>query len=109
MIAGIVSLLLCLTMQTGVASWGYFGGHVVSRWPRGTVLTVCGNVGCRTAHSWGYGPAKWTGRLVDLDVTVFRDVCGWEGKGLCRVSVWTSVRPTLQSYQAYSERKSIAQ
>jgi hypothetical protein len=77
---------------TGEASWGYgFKGHVVTRYPRGTVIRVCGPIGCTPkVRSWGYGPAKWTGRIADLDVHVFEHVCGPRSIGTCqvRLEVW---------------------
>jgi len=77
---------------TGEASWGYgFKGHVVTRYPRGTVIRVCGPIGCTgKVRSWGYGPAKRTGRIADLDVNVFEDVCGPRGRGVCDITleVW---------------------
>lgn len=77
---------------TGEASWGYgFHGHVVTRYPRGTIIRVCGRLGCTgRVRSWGYGPAKYTGRIADLDVGVFENVCGPRGMGVCqiRLEVW---------------------
>ena len=77
---------------TGEASWGYgFKGNVVTRYPRGTVIRVCGRLGCTgKVRSWGYGPAKRTGRIADLDVAVFENVCGPRGMGVCqiRLEVW---------------------
>jgi hypothetical protein len=76
----------------GEASWGYgFKGNVVTRYPRGTHIRVCGKLGCTgVVHSWGYGPAKYTGRIADLDVNVFEDVCGPRSIGVCqiRLEVW---------------------
>lgn len=77
---------------TGEASWGYgFYGHVVTRYPRGTRIRVCGPIGCtKVVKSWGYGPAKWTGRIADLDVGVFENICGPRSRGVCEVTleVW---------------------
>lgn len=72
---------------TGTASWGYFSGHVVTRVPRGTPITVIGPLGSWSGKSWGYGPAKWTGRIVDADREVFRLLCGDPSKGLCTVTL----------------------
>lgn len=72
---------------TGIASWGYFSGHVVTRLPRGTPITVTGPLGSWSGKSWGYGPAKWTGRIVDADREVFRLLCGDPSKGLCTVTL----------------------
>lgn len=76
----------------GEASWGYgFKGNVVTRYPRGTHIRVCGPLGCTgVVHSWGYGPAKYTGRIADIDVNVFENVCGPRSIGICniRLEVW---------------------
>jgi hypothetical protein len=72
---------------SGIASWGDFGGHVVTRLPRGTSIFVAGPQGGWTGTSWGYGPAKSTGRIVDLDRQVFAAICGSPSKGLCRVTL----------------------
>lgn len=74
--------------MTGTASWGPFSGHVVTRLERGTPIKVCGKLGCWSGKSWGYGPAKWTGRIVDLDVAVFEDICAPRSVGLCRVTLY---------------------
>ncbi len=73
----------------GEASWGYgFKGHVVTRYPRGTIIRVCGPIGCTgKVKSWGYGPAKYTGRIADLDVHVFEAVCGPRSAGICRITL----------------------
>lgn len=76
----------------GEASWGYgFKGHVVTRYKRGTIIRVCGPLGCTgKVRSWGYGPAKSTGRIADLDVHVFEDICGPRSIGVCdiKLEVW---------------------
>lgn len=75
----------------GEASWGPFSGHVVTRYPRGTIVRVCGKLGCTgRVRSWGYGPAKYTGRIADLDVHVFERVCGPRWRGVCQITlqVW---------------------
>ena len=72
----------------GIASWGDFGGHVVTRLPRGTRIAVVGPLGTWHGRSWGYGPAAYTGRIVDLDREVFRDICGDPViLGLCTVKL----------------------
>lgn len=73
---------------SGTASWGDFDGHVVTRLPRGTSIVVVGPTGTWRGKSWGYGPAKWTGRIVDLDVLVFEDICGPRSQGLCQVTLY---------------------
>lgn len=73
---------------SGIASWGDFGGHVVTRLPRGTRIEVVGPHGTWRGVSWGYGPAKWTERIVDLDRSVFNDLCGNPViLGLCKVTL----------------------
>jgi len=76
----------------GEASWGYgFYGHVVTRYHRGTIIRVCGPIGCTgKVASWGYGPARYTGRIADLDVRVFERVCGPRSIGVCDITleVW---------------------
>ena len=74
---------------TGEASWGYgFHGHVVTRYARGTVIRVCGRIGCTgKVLSWGYGPAKRTGRIADLDVRIFENVCGPRSMGVCTIKL----------------------
>lgn len=71
----------------GEASWGYFGGHVVTRLPRGTRIEIVGPLGRWRGVSWGYGPAKWTGRIADLDKEVFRSVCGSPSRGVCNATL----------------------
>lgn len=95
MIAAALALVLTVTpptpppvvQTTGVASWGPFSGHVVTRYPRGTSIFVRGPLGGWTGVSWGYGPAASTGRIVDLDVTVFEMICGPRSLGLCHVTL----------------------
>lgn len=72
---------------SGTASWGDFDGHVVTRYPRGTPIKVCGQRGCWTGLSWGYGPQASTGRIVDLDVHIFENICAPRGIGLCTVTL----------------------
>jgi len=79
------------TAVSGIASTygpGYTG-LTASRWPRGTVLRICGPAACVTRTTNDYGPAKATGRLLDLDVPTFETVSGrvWT-VGLVRVVVW---------------------
>ena len=76
-------------IRSGEASWGPFKGHVVTRYPRGTAIRVCGRLGCTgITRSWGYGPAKYTGRIADLDVRVFEHVCGPRSIGVCKIKLF---------------------
>jgi hypothetical protein len=61
---------------TGRATWGHFGGRVITRLPKGTQIRVCGPHGCWTGVSSGYGPAPADGGLVDLDAAIFERICG---------------------------------
>lgn len=85
--AALIALSGLLHSVSGVASWGYFDGHVVTRLPRGTTILVTGPLGSWAGKSWGYGPAKWTRRVVDLDASVFRAICGSLSRGLCHVKL----------------------
>lgn len=62
--------------ERGLATWGHFGGTVITRLPPGTHIRVCSTLGCWEGVSAGYGPAPGGGHLVDLDAAVFRLVCG---------------------------------
>jgi len=67
---------------TGRATWGEFGGAVVTRLPQGTRIRICGRLGCWAGVSTGYGPTASGGNLVDLDAAVFRRICGPLGVGV---------------------------
>lgn len=83
----LAALLVAMHVTIGVASWGDFDGHIVTRLSRGTPVSVCGPVGCVHGRSWGYGPGA-PGRIADLDRELFRLVCGDPRLGLCRVALW---------------------
>lgn len=83
----LVALVLATYVTIGTASWGDFSGHIVTRYQRGTHVHVC-VTRCVVGRSWGYGPASWTHRIVDLDRRLFRRVCGDPSRGLCRVALW---------------------
>ncbi len=84
----VAALVISTSVVVGTASWGDFSGHIVTRYPRGTHVTVCSKAHCVTGRSWGYGPARWTGRIVDLDRRLFALVCGPPRLGLCTVALW---------------------
>jgi hypothetical protein len=67
---------------TGLATWGDFGGAVITRLPPGTRIRVCGSLGCWEGVSSGNGPSAGGGNLVDLDAGVFQSVCGPLGTGV---------------------------
>jgi hypothetical protein len=64
---------------------------VVTRWPVGTPIRVCGTDSgrCWQGYSFGYGPAPsvFPERIADLDVNVFARLCGDPGRGICYVTV----------------------
>jgi rare lipoprotein A (peptidoglycan hydrolase) len=61
---------------SGRASWyRWRAGNCASRTiPRGTVVTVSSNARVGTCRVGDYGPAAWTGRIIDLDATVFEQL-----------------------------------
>jgi outer membrane biosynthesis protein TonB len=67
---------------TGLATWGDFGGAVITRLPPGTSIRICGSLGCWEGVSSGNGPSAGGGNLVDLDAAVFQRVCGPLGTGV---------------------------
>jgi hypothetical protein len=67
---------------TGLATWGDFGGAVITRLPPGTPIRICGSLGCWEGVSSGNGPSAGGGNLVDLDAAVFQRVCGPLGTGI---------------------------
>jgi hypothetical protein len=67
---------------TGLATWGDFGGAVITRLPPGTRIRVCGSLGCWEGVSSGNGPSAGGGNLVDLAAGVFQSVCGPLGTGV---------------------------
>lgn len=77
--------------QTGTASWYYYGGTPTAAhrdYPKGTNLLVTNN---STGASIvvvvnDYGPALWTGRIIDLNSVAFSAIAPL-GQGLCEVTV----------------------
>lgn len=75
---------------TGYASF-YDNGTTAMRLPRGTVVRVCGDGGCILRTINDYGPAKGTGRIIDLYRHDFFQICGcgsWSGTTKVTVSVY---------------------
>jgi hypothetical protein len=66
-------------VEEGLASTygpGY-DGLTASRWPRGSVLRICGPSRCVTRTTNDYGPSlRFPTRIVDLDVPTFELTCG---------------------------------
>jgi hypothetical protein len=68
--------IVYLRHVSGRATWGHFGGAVVTRLLPGTRIKVCGRLGCWEGVSSGYGPSQNGGNLVDLDTAIFRRING---------------------------------
>lgn len=60
----------------GEASFYDFGTTAMRDVPRGTTIVICGNGGCIQRVVNDYGPAKWTGRIIDMYRPDFFQVCG---------------------------------
>jgi hypothetical protein len=96
----IIAILLALSFLgtpeplRGFASWvrpSLGPAYLAARMPKGTVLRVCGALGCATRTVTDYGPSKrlHPDRIVDLSRFDFARVCGHpETLGTCRVRVW---------------------
>jgi hypothetical protein len=66
---------------SGIASF-YSNGTTAMRLPRGTVIVVCGAAGCLERVVTDYGPAAYTGRVIDMYKPDFFAICGcgsWSG------------------------------
>src|SRR4029079_13341221 len=66
---------------SGTASF-YSNGTTAMRLPRGTVIVVCGAAGCLERVINDYGPAAYTGRIIDMYKPDFFAICGcgsWSG------------------------------
>jgi hypothetical protein len=72
---------------SGTASF-YDNGTTAMRLPRGTVIVVCGAAGCLERVVNDYGPADWTGRVIDMFRPDFFAVCGCDAwSGLTEVTI----------------------
>jgi hypothetical protein len=60
----------------GEASFYDFGTTAMRDVPRGTTVVICGNGGCVQRVVNDYGPAKRTGRIIDMYRPDFFAVCG---------------------------------
>jgi hypothetical protein len=66
---------------SGTASF-YNNGTTAMRLPPGTVIVVCGAGGCLERVINDYGPAAYTGRVIDMYKPDFFAICGcgsWSG------------------------------
>jgi len=61
---------------TGAASFYDFGTTAMRDVPRGTTIVICGNGGCIQRVVNDYGPAKRTGRIIDMYRPDFFAICG---------------------------------
>ncbi len=76
--------------MTGYASF-YDFGTTAMRIPRGTRVVICGAGGCVERVINDYGPAKFTGRIVDMYRPDFFAVCGcgwWSGTTTVTIRVY---------------------
>ena len=60
----------------GAASFYDFGTTAMRDVPRGTTVVICGNGGCIQRVVNDYGPAKRTGRIIDMYRPDFFAICG---------------------------------
>lgn len=86
----------------GIASWvapKWGRDYLAMRLPRGTRVTLSGPGGTWHAVVNDYGPARRTGRIADIAVGRWEDICGVpRSLGLCRVTAVITRRdasPTL--------------
>ena len=74
---------------TGYASFYDNGTTAMRTVPRGTTIVICGAGGCIQRVVNDYGPAAWTGRIIDMYRPDFFAICGcgsWSG------TTWVTVR-----------------
>jgi hypothetical protein len=62
--------------MTGYASFYDFGTTAMRDVPRGTTIVICGAGGCIQRVVSDYGPAKSTGRIIDMYRPDFFAICG---------------------------------
>ncbi|HEX5240349.1 MAG TPA: hypothetical protein VFW20_05065 [Candidatus Limnocylindrales bacterium] len=73
---------------SGIASFYDNGTTAMTAVPRGTIIVICGAGGCLQRVVNDYGPAKWTGRLIDMYRPDFFAICGCGSyAGLTNVTV----------------------
>lgn len=75
---------------SGSASF-YDFGTTAMRLPRGTIIVICGAGGCIERVVSDYGPARSTGRIIDMYRPDFFKVCGcgwWSGTATVTVRIY---------------------
>jgi hypothetical protein len=76
---------------TGSASFYDYGTTAMRDVPRGTTIVICGAGGCLETVVSDYGPARSTGRLIDMYRPDFFRICGcgwWSGTTTVTVRVY---------------------
>ncbi|HYL41003.1 MAG TPA: hypothetical protein VET90_06825, partial [Candidatus Binatus sp.] len=76
---------------SGTASFYDFGTTAMTAVPRGTTIVICGAGGCIQRVVSDYGPAKSTGRIIDMYRPDFFQICGcgsWSGLTQVTVRVY---------------------
>ncbi len=76
---------------TGFASFYDHGTTAMRDVPRGTTIVICGDGGCIETVVSDYGPAKSTGRVIDMYRPDFFKVCGcgwWSGTTTVTVRIY---------------------
>lgn len=76
---------------SGAASFYDFGTTAMRDVPRGTVIVICGAGGCIERVVNDYGPAKSTGRIIDMYRPDFFAICGcgwWSGTTTVTVRIY---------------------
>lgn len=76
---------------SGYASFYDFGTTAMRDVPRGTTIVICGAGGCIERIVNDYGPAKSTGRIIDMYRPDFFQICGcgwWSGTTWVTVKVY---------------------
>jgi hypothetical protein len=77
--------------MSGAASFYSFGTTAMRDVPRGTTIVICGAAGCIERIVSDYGPAKSTGRIIDMYKPDFFAICGcgwWSGTTTVTVKIY---------------------